>query len=189
MTAARPPDRQADRRAGSPAVPAELTAIPPLSKLLIEEPPFQVLPTLARLTSLNEAVALQQLHFEMDRSPHLKHGYDGVLRRWVGYTQAQWKEVFKHIWSKKTIQRIFEALVSQQLTLLEQFGKHRGDMTNWYSVDYDALERLVVKTHVDTLSSCPPDEAAQPGQPGLFDGAHEDKVSSSTTGQLVLLFF
>ena len=160
-----------------------------MSKLLIEEPPFQVLPTLARLTSLNEAVALQQLHFEMDRSPHLKHGDDGVLRRWVGYTQAQWKEVFKHIWSKKTIQRIFEALVSQQLTLLEQFGKHRGDMTNWYSVDYDALERLVAKTHKDNLSSCPADAAAKPGQPGLFDPTQKDKLSSCSGGQLVLLFF
>ncbi len=156
-----------------------------MSNLLINEPPLQVLPTLARLIGLNEAVALQQLHYEMHRSPHVKRGADGALRRWVGYTQAEWhQEVFKHIWSKRTIQRIFEALVSAQLVLVEQFGQKRGDRTNWYTIDYEALESLVPPTHEDNLAPCPPGAPSKPVQPELFDGAHDDNLASSTSRQV-----
>ena len=36
---------------------------PPSSKLLIDEPPLQVLPSLALKIGLNEAIILQQVHY------------------------------------------------------------------------------------------------------------------------------
>lgn len=112
-----------------------------------------VLPTLARRLGLNAAIVLQQLHFLTLRSPHVRHGSDRVLRRWEFRTLKEWHQAFPW-WSQRTIERTFEALVADGLVLVEQFGKARGDMTNWYAVHHEAVERLADETdHVDKMAA------------------------------------
>jgi len=58
-------------------------------KLLIDEPPLQVLPGLAKAIGLNEALFLQQLHYWVDKSAHV---YED--RRWIYNTASGWVEQF-----------------------------------------------------------------------------------------------
>jgi len=55
-------------------------------KLLINENPLQVLPGLAKMIGLNEAIFLQQLHYWLDKSAH-----NLDERRWIYNTAAGWK--------------------------------------------------------------------------------------------------
>lgn len=115
------------------------------SNLLINEPPLQALPTLACLIGLGRAILLQQLHFLSERSLYARRGSDGVMRRWVGLTIDQWRDPNKGrfaFWSKRTLERHFERLVEDGLIRQEKFGKERGNMTNYYAIDYDHLVKL-----------------------------------------------
>ena len=53
--------------------------------LLISEPPLIVLPSLARLVGLNEAIILQQVHYWLQRSSNIKDGH-----RWVYNSYPNW---------------------------------------------------------------------------------------------------
>ncbi len=115
-----------------------------MSRLLIDDQPLQVLPKLAVVIGLNEAVVLQQLHYWINRS---KHFHDE--RYWVYNTLAQWQEQFP-FWSTKTLQRTFTSLEKQGLLLTGQYGPHSFDRTKWYAIDYarlDALELSTVRTN------------------------------------------
>ncbi|WLF74824.1 hypothetical protein Q3V38_08385 [Limosilactobacillus fermentum] len=46
--------------------------------LLIEEPPLQVLPSLAKSIGLNEAIVLQQIHYWIRKSNNLKDGHKWI---------------------------------------------------------------------------------------------------------------
>lgn len=65
--------------------------------LLINEPPLQVLPSLAAKVGLNEAIVLQQLHYKLLISAHV---YDG--HKWVFNSYQHWKKEFP-FWSKKRL--------------------------------------------------------------------------------------
>lgn len=77
-----------------------------MSKLLISEPPLQVIPSLAVEIGLNEAIALQQVFWMGERSD------DG----WVRNTVAAWREIFP-FWSKRTTERVLAKL--RELELIE----------------------------------------------------------------------
>lgn len=128
------------------------------SKLLIQEPPLQVLPTLAKLIGLNEAIVLQQLHYHSERSPIIRRGPAPEPVRWVSKTLDEWTQEFIW-WSKRTIQRIFDRLLEQDLIWSHQFDANRGNMTNSYAVRYD---------HVDKLTTSPPNGGTPCGQNGAL---------------------
>ena len=114
-----------------------------MSKLLIDEPPLQVLPSLAVKIGLNEAIALQQLHYWLintnkdgERTAHFRNG-----RWWIYNSYKEWGRQFP-FWSKATIQRVFLALEKKKLVISEQLDARERDMRNWYTIDYDALEYL-----------------------------------------------
>jgi len=109
------------------------------SKLLINEPPLQVLPTLASLFGLNEAIVLQQLHYWLQMS---ENEHDGFL--WVYNTYDQWKKQFP-FWDKRTIQRAFTSLEEQQIIKSCQPEAHEWNQRKWYRIDYSALEDEAVK--------------------------------------------
>lgn len=107
-----------------------------MSKLLINEPPLQVLPSLAVLLGLNESIVLQQLHYWLEKS---KHNYDD--RQWVYNTSAEWQEQFP-FWSEATIRRTFASLRDKGVVLTGNYNKAGFDRTLWYSIDYEALNNL-----------------------------------------------
>jgi len=122
-----------------------------VSKLLIHEPPLQVLPRLAVVIGLNEAIILQQIHYWLvvyEGKQDTYHRHDG--RWWVWNTIEEWQVNFP-FWSSKTVQRTLTSLrrpVTEgdvqrgPLVLTERYNKKGYDRTLWYTIDYQELNRL-----------------------------------------------
>ena len=117
------------------------------SRLLIDEPPLQVLPSLAVLIGLNEAIVLQQVHYWLGRSEHVHDG-----RQWIYRTQQGWKQEMPW-WSVATIKRALYALQGQGLLLKGDYNERGFDRTSWWTIDYDALAELEASTHAPTTGS------------------------------------
>lgn len=109
------------------------------SRLLIDEPPRQVLPSLAVEIGLNNAIVLQQLHYWVTKSQHEYLDQYGTARCWVFNTLNDWHEQFP-FWSKRTIRRIFDDLEEKGLILRDNFNRNKSDRTRWYTIRYEALE-------------------------------------------------
>ena len=107
-----------------------------MSKLLINENPLQVLPSLAVKTSLNEAIVLQQIHYWLEKSEHIHDG-----RKWVYNSIDNWCAQFP-FFSKSTVDRTFKSLCDRGLLIKGNYNKSKFDKTNWYSIDYDKLSQL-----------------------------------------------
>lgn len=131
------------------------------SRLLIDEPPLQVLPSLAVTVGLNEAIFIQQVHYWLQIS---KHVHDG--RRWIYNTYDGW-QVQMPFWSARTIRRIVGDLEARGVILsTSEYNQTRIDKTKWYTIDYDALDRLLESAdHVANL-------AARTGQDAQMDAAN-----------------
>ncbi|MVN88340.1 hypothetical protein GO986_16465 [Deinococcus sp. HMF7620] len=107
-----------------------------MSRLLINETPLQVLPSLAEKIGLNEAIFLQQLHF-LSLNCRLIGG-----RRWYSIKVEEWCRTFK-FWSKRTVERIITSLRNQALIeTTDEFNRDADDRTLFYAVNYAALEEL-----------------------------------------------
>ncbi|CAI0823514.1 Uncharacterised protein [Serratia proteamaculans] len=110
------------------------------SKLLINEPPLLVMPSLAAKIGLNEAILLQQIHYWLSRSEH-RHGG----RTWFYRTAAEWAEELI-FWSDSTIKRTLANL--EAAGLISSAKLHRELLndpytrTKWYAINYDQLEAL-----------------------------------------------
>lgn len=103
-------------------------------KLLINEQPLQLLPSLVHLVGLNEALFLQQLHFRSLISKNVRDDY-----RWVYKTVDQWQEEFSFL-SCMTIKRTIYNLEKQgYLISTSLYNKMKIDKTKWYRIDYTKL--------------------------------------------------
>lgn len=107
-----------------------------MSNLLLDEQPLVILPRLAKLIGLNEAIVLQQLHYWVEKSKNEKDG-----SYWVYNTIKEWQEQFP-FWSKNTIIRTFEKLEEKGLIKTGIFNKNKSDRTKWYTIDYEQLTKL-----------------------------------------------
>lgn len=118
--------------------------MPDNSKLLIDEYPLQVLPTLACKIGLNQAIILQQLHFWLTtakRKKDLSHFIDD--RWWVFNTAEEWQEDNFPFWSLSTIRRAITDLETSGLIITKQIRAGAWDHTKWYSIDYDKLNEQI----------------------------------------------
>lgn len=108
-----------------------------MGNLLINEPPLQVLPSLAvKLESSDKALMLQQIHYWLNRSNNIRDGF-----RWIYNSAAKWHEQFPWL-SEKTIQRYLKDLEKRGLLITGNYNKAKFDRTKWYRIDYDALDNL-----------------------------------------------
>ncbi len=108
------------------------------SKLLIHEPPLQVLPSLAVKIGLNEAMVLQQIHYWISNPLNKNIVND---RRWVYNTYEDWNKQFP-FWSKDTVIRTLKSLELKKLVISGTFNKATWDRTKWYTIDYESLSCL-----------------------------------------------
>jgi hypothetical protein len=106
------------------------------SPLLINEPPLQILPTLAKIVGLNEAIVLQQVHYWLN--PHFNSNFFEE-RYWVHNTLTQWQKQFV-FWSRKTIKRTIASL--EESGLLVSFVTRGFKKTKYYTLNYDLLDRV-----------------------------------------------
>ncbi|WP_225415040.1 hypothetical protein [Limosilactobacillus reuteri] len=105
--------------------------------LLISEPPLQVLPTLARLIGLNEAIILQQVHYWLQRSNNVRDGY-----RWVYNSYPEWYEQMPLWKSETTMRTAFKNLEKKGLLITANYNKAKFDKTKWYRINYEKLSLL-----------------------------------------------
>jgi hypothetical protein len=110
------------------------------SKLLLDEEPLLVLPSLATKIGLNESIVLQQLHYWVAKAAKKKRQdrfQDG--RYWVYNTYEAWREGNFPWWSAGTIQRIFLKLEKLGLVLARRLSKNKSDRKKYYTIDYNKL--------------------------------------------------
>ena len=105
-----------------------------MSKLLLDEHPLLVLPSLAKKIGLNEAIILQQINYWLIDS---KKEIDG--RKWTYNSIKAWNEQFPWL-NEKTIRRCLKRLTSMGILILGNYNSHAYDRTIWYSIDLDKLE-------------------------------------------------
>lgn len=111
-----------------------------ISKLLLDEPPLQVMPTLATLIGLNESIVLQQVHYWLKTKENDQQDYiDGHY--WVYNTYKQWQKQFP-FWHLNTIQRTFTSLEKKGLLISANYNKAGFDKTKWYTINYPVLNNL-----------------------------------------------
>lgn len=105
--------------------------------LLINEPPLQVLPSLAKLIGLNEAIFLQQLHFRLLISSNERDGY-----KWIYKTYEEWQQEFS-FWSRDTVKRTVSKLEKEgYIVTTSAYNKMKMDKTKWYRIDYPKIPYL-----------------------------------------------
>lgn len=102
-------------------------------KLLIPEPPLQVLPSLAAEIGLNEALLLQQIHYWTTCKEPDENG-----EVWVWKTVNEWRGEFP-FWSESTIKRVVGRLKAEGYIAVRQEGMSR---VNHYRVLYDAIHEV-----------------------------------------------
>ena len=111
-----------------------------MSRLLLDEKPLLVMPRLATLIGLNEAIVLQQVHYWLEINRKTNSNYkDGYY--WAYNTYEQWQEQFP-FWSKRTIRRIINNLEKMGLLISASYNKLGIDRTKWYRIDYKKLDEL-----------------------------------------------
>lgn len=142
-------------------------------KLLINEPPLQVLPSLAKAIGLNEAVIIQQLHYLLEG----KHGAEIDGKKWIFNTYEQWQDFFP-FWSLDTIKRTFLSLEENRLVMSCQ--PDSGNRRKYYRIDYDTI----VQKCTTMRASCPDGEGKLPSSKGAScPDALCTKTSSKTSSK------
>ena len=117
---------------------------------LLDSQPLLLIPELAKAIGINEALVLQQVHYWLNKSPHIIDG-----RAWVYNTIDQWNEQFC-FFPKRTLERVFQSLADKKILLkTNKFNKMRMDRTNWYSIDYDQLSEMVESSCQNSVSEPP----------------------------------
>ncbi len=136
------------------------------SVLLINEPPLQVLPSLAVAIGLNEAIILQQIHYRLNPRFNKTYFKD---RHWVYNTYEQWQQQFP-FWGEKTIRRVIANLEDSKVLI--SFITRDFKKTKYYTIDYDRLNEISQSpTKTPENLKIPPS--------GQFDQIDRDKMTRS----------
>lgn len=147
-----------------------------MSNLLINEPPLQVLPSLARVIGLNEAIMLQQVHYWLH---HARVKHDG--RMWVYKTFEEWQEQDFSFWSTRTIKRIATNLVEMGLLLVKKLANNSFDRVNHYTINYEKLAELEINK-TKTPVTADSDNLAQSKMSDCHQ--HSDNLAQSDSDNL-----
>jgi hypothetical protein len=108
-----------------------------LSKLLLNDKPLIVLPSLAGKVGLNESIVLQQLHYWLLDSKNIRDGF-----KWVYNTYEDWQKQFP-FWSVRTLKRIITGLETDGLIITGNYNKLKIDRTKWYRINNEKLDSLM----------------------------------------------
>lgn len=119
-----------------------------MNNLLISEPPLQVLPSLAKIVGLNEAIVLQQFHYWLERSNNTRDGY-----RWIYNSYSKWNEQFP-FWSNATLRRTINNLEKQGFFITANYNKAGFDKTKWYRIDYERVSKASAQNEQTSCSKC-----------------------------------
>lgn len=110
------------------------------NKLLIDESPLQVLPSLAIAIGLPKAIFIQQLHYLLTISTNQVDGHI-----WVYNSARQWHDDNFPFWDTRTIQRIIADLEKDKILVSGKYNRLKIDRTKWYRLDYERLRIITEK--------------------------------------------
>ncbi len=120
-----------------------------ISKLLISEYPLLILPTLAIILGLNEAIILQQIHYWLENVAKNQAQYQEKDRQnyqdghwWTYQSIPDWQRTAFPFWSQSTIKRTILHLEALGVLITRQLARDKRDRTNWYSINYECLNQL-----------------------------------------------
>lgn len=163
-----------------------------MAMLLFDEQPLVLSKKLAKLIGLNEAIVLQQVHFwvELNKKAN-KNFHKG--RYWTYNSFPKWQEEHFYFWGIATVKRIFSHLVNLNLLLVDRFNDDPRDQTNWYTINYDELERLnniieevpsyqndTMGESEDILCENTQDEYESPIVSNWYDGEYQNDTMENT---------
>jgi len=145
-------------------------------KLLINESPLQILPSLALKVGLNEAILLQQLHFRSLISSNIRDGY-----KWVYKTYDEWKNEEFPFWSVDTIKRAIRRLENNgYIVSTSSYNRMKMDKTKWYRIDYSKLEcQQLQNAPSTTAKSAEPEMQFAPSTEGNLPLAITKEIKSN----------
>lgn len=113
------------------------------SRLLIDEPPLMLQPSLAKLIGLNEAIVLQQIHYWIVINRKTKQNFING-RTWVYNSFQEWHENNFDFWSPRTVKTIFGRLREKGFILVANHNRQKTDRRLWYTIDYDKLHSAIL---------------------------------------------
>lgn len=118
--------------------------------LLINEPPLQVLPSLAVMVGLNKSIFLQQLHYRLLISRRTSEGFS-----WVCQTAEEWQEKEFPFWSVSTVKRIIKELEEDEyIVSTSKLNKMKMDRTKWYRINVEKMKELGQTQRNSIVSDC-----------------------------------
>ncbi|MBM7869854.1 DnaD/phage-associated family protein [Clostridium pascui] len=94
---------------------------------------------LAVVLGVSESIILQQMSYWLEKSTHIIEG-----RPWIFNSYANWQKQLP-FFCESTIRRLIKKLEDMGIILSSNFNKCKMDKTKWYSIDYDALNKLQEK--------------------------------------------
>lgn len=116
-----------------------------MSKLLINENPLILLPSLVMAIGMSKAIVLQQVQYWLSNP---KAGVEHEGHKWVHNTYEEWQSNFP-FWGVDNVRKIINALEEDGLLLSAKTSKNPFDHTKSYRIDYKKLEEMVVESGSD----------------------------------------
>ena len=151
-------------------------------KLLINESPLQIIPSLALKVGLNEAILLQQLHFRALISSNIRDGH-----KWIYKTYAEWKNEEFPFWSVDTIKRTIRKLEnSGYIVSTSSYNRMKMDKTKWYRIDYSKLQCETLQDASTTTAKSAEPEVQNASTTTAKTVEPEVQFAPSTEGNLPL---
>ena len=123
-----------------------------MQNLLTPEHVLITQPMLIKTVGRTAAQFLHQLHYWLNNSNTYGKRVGGI--KWVYNTLADWAEQL--CISERQIQRIIAKLKGQGLIHIDHLSKHKSDRTNYYTINYVALDALLEGKANDDIVSPPP---------------------------------
>lgn len=115
-----------------------------MNNLLLDSQPLVIIPELAEIIGLNEAIILQQIHYWLNINKKTNKNFrDGFY--WTYNSYEEWQKQFP-FWSIRTITRIFSSLEKDGLLISSNYNKLKIDRTKWYRIDYERLQTLIIQS-------------------------------------------
>lgn len=165
-----------------------------MSKLLLDEPPLIVLPTLADAIGLNESIFIQQLQYwiniktielknEKDKAQRdfliERHYFDNKI--WIYNSFESWQSQFK-FWSISTIKRIVKSLKEQKLINTRRSRQSFGNPTLYYCINYEVLNDTIDEVNL-TSTECQPDTIDEVNMTPSYN-KEEHRLHTETTTEI-----
>jgi len=109
-----------------------------MSKLISEECPLLVFPSLAATIGLNEAIVLQQVHYLLDSGVN-KNYQEGYF--WFDSSYEEWQKKIS-FWSIRSLRRIIKSLEFEGFLISKKFNLNNLGKTKCYTINYRLLASL-----------------------------------------------